>query len=431
MPSLRVLADVLRRRALGAEETVAAALSRCGEAKQCVFAAILADEAVRDAREADRRSPPLPPLHGVPFSVKEQIAVAGVATREASLLLPPEIPRADADVVALLRAAGAVLVATTNMSELALFPDSVNRVYGATVNPHDPTRSAGGSSGGEAAAVALGLVPFGIGSDYGGSLRCPAHFCGVAGLRPGPGVVPADGAGGRVRVPARSLLSTVGPLARSADDLAVVLDALVPALPAVAAPTHAAVMLDGMGPPIDARCRAAVQAAAAALAGLGLSVDEELPPCHHVAEQLFDEVTAIETHLALAPLVPGREAEASPQLLAVWDAVAGLRPGVAEHDAVLARIPRLQAEARAWLGAGRVLLAPPAATPAFELGRLEGVFDLFAHCKLASIAGLPALVVPVPLPGPGLPVGVQLVGAPGSERALVELGRRLERALAA
>jgi Asp-tRNA(Asn)/Glu-tRNA(Gln) amidotransferase A subunit family amidase len=116
---------------------------------------------------------PSGPLHGVPVTVKEQIAVAGLPSREASLLVEPVVARADAAAVARLRAAGAVVLGTTNMSEFALFPDSTNRVYGDTRNPLDRRLSAGGSSGGEAAAVRAGMSAIGVGSDYGGSIRCP------------------------------------------------------------------------------------------------------------------------------------------------------------------------------------------------------------------------------------------------------------------
>jgi Asp-tRNA(Asn)/Glu-tRNA(Gln) amidotransferase A subunit family amidase len=429
--TLRALVGDLRARRVGAEETVAAALRQVEAAGSQPFAVLLAEQALAAARAADRLPQPLPPLHGVPFSVKEQIAVAGVPSCEASLLLPAVAPAADAAVVRLLRDAGAVLLGTTNMSELALFPDTVNRVYGATPNPHDPTRSAGGSSGGEAAAVAQGLVGFGIGSDYGGSIRCPAHFCGVAGLRPGTGVVPGDGAGGRLHAPARAALSTVGPLALGADDLALVLDALVPeALPAPEL-DGVVVVVDGVGPPADPRCRDAVRSAAASLAGLGLSVTEELPGCTRAAEAVFDDVTAAETYRLLAPLVAGRADHASEQLLAVWEAVAERPPAAGAHAAALARIPAARAEVREWLGRARAVLAPAAAAPAFVLGQTDGVFELFAHCKLASLAGLPALVVPVPGAGDTLPVGVQLVGTAGSEHALLRLGRRLEATLAA
>ena len=324
-----------------------------------------------------------------------------------------------------MRQAGAIVVGTTNMSELALFPDSVNRVYGVTRNPHDLGRSAGGSSGGEAAAVAAGLAWFGIGSDYGGSIRCPAHFCGVAGLRPGPGLVPGGGAEGRLRATARSRLSRIGPLARTIDDIGVVLD-VFDASPRPATFRRVSLVIADRDA-LDRACADAVDRVVQALVGLGLElVGGDGPPAG--ADALFDELTAIETHGMLRGLVPGREAEASPQLLAVWASVAELSPRAGAHAEALARLPSLQRAVQEWLGFDRVLVAPTASSLAFELGRLDGAFDLFVDCKLASVAGLPALVVPVP--GDALPVGVQLVGPRGSERLLLDLGARLEATLA-
>ena len=388
------------------------------------FAHVLADRALAAARSADSRRDRLPLLHGVPFSVKEQIHVAGVPSRDASLLFEPVVPSADAQAVARLREAGAIVVGTTNMSELALFPDSVNRVYGATRNPRDLGRSAGGSSGGEAAAVAAGLVWFGIGSDYGGSIRCPAHFCGVAGLRPGSGLVPRGGAEGRIRATARSRLSSVGPVARTIDDLGVVLGAFDASPRPAPFRRVSLVVADRDG--LDGACADAVDRVTAALVGLGFAlVDGDAPPAGVGA--LFDELTAIETHAMLRRLVPGRESEASAQLLAVWASVAELSPRPGAHADALARLPSLQEAVQEWLGPDRVLVAPTASSLAFELGRLDGVFDLFGDCKLASVAGLPALVVPVP--GDTLPVGVQLIGPCGSEHLLVELGSHVDATL--
>ena len=155
--------------------------------------------------------------------MKEAIDVAGLPACEASRLRPVTTPAEDAPAVALLRAAGAILIGKTNISELSAFPDSANLVYGTTRNPVDLERSAGGSSGGEAAAVAAGLSAFGLGSDYGGSIRAPAHFCGVAGIRPGIGRVPSAGHLPPVQPAARRHWSTIGPLARSVADLELVL----------------------------------------------------------------------------------------------------------------------------------------------------------------------------------------------------------------
>ncbi len=145
--------------------------------------ALAADAAVArgDARGA---------LHGVPFTAKDPIPVAGMRSPNGSKLLADHVCTEDAEVVRRMRAAGAILLGKTNVSEFSAWWDSVNPLFGATANPHDPSRTAGGSSGGEAAALATGMSPLGLGSDLGGSIRSPCHFVGIVGLKPGRDTIP-------------------------------------------------------------------------------------------------------------------------------------------------------------------------------------------------------------------------------------------------
>ena len=133
------------------------------------------------------------PLHGVPFTIKDSIDTAGVRTTRGSKLFSDHVPGRDAEVVTRLRAAGGIPLAKTNLPDFALWWETDNLVFGRTVNPWDPDRTSGGSSGGEAAAIAAGLSPLGIGSDLGGSIRLPAHYCGVVGLKATHGRVPLTG----------------------------------------------------------------------------------------------------------------------------------------------------------------------------------------------------------------------------------------------
>jgi amidase len=405
------LAADIRARSVSAVEVVEACLAEAARHRDLNAFAVLDGEGARAAAvAADQqlaRGHGVGPLHGVPVTAKEQIAVAGLPSCEASRLVAPVVAAEDAPPVAALRAAGAIVLGTTNMSELATFPDSVNLVYGATRNPHGASRSAGGSSGGEGCAVAAGLSALGLGSDYGGSVRCPAHFCGVAGLRVGLGTLPSPPA----RTAARARLSTYGVLARSVADLELALDALAPG-PAPPRPRRITVV----------RRDEAVDVAAEALAGLGFEVVDGDPPQRAEAEHAFDSVTAHETRALLARWLPERLTEASPQLAVQWRAVEALEADERAYRAALGRLEELGE--RVELG---VLLAPPAAGPAFALGRLDGVFELFDDCKLASALGLPALVVPVLRAG--LPRGVQLIGPRGGDRQLLSLGRALEQAL--
>jgi Asp-tRNA(Asn)/Glu-tRNA(Gln) amidotransferase A subunit family amidase len=369
------------------------------------------------AREA-AASPRPGPLSGVPFTVKEAIEVAGLPACEASRLRPVEVAASDAPVVARLRDAGAILVGKTNISELCAHPDSSNLVYGATRNPVDATRSAGGSSGGEGAAVASGMSAFGIGSDYGGSIRAPAHFCGIAGMRPGLGRVPTEGHLPRSQPPARRYWSTIGPLTRTVADLELVMSVLVgEPLGSCELPGRVAIYRDALDRPVERCCDEAVEEAASRL---GVEVVDAVPPFHLFAERLYESVSGAESREIIEGLGPLDDA--SPHLLSIWELVREAPP--AEFDPRV--IVDLEARSFAWLNEYRILLCPAAASPAFALGYGEpDVFDLFHHCKVASALGLPAAVVPVSTSPEGLPVGVQIVGRRGREDEVLAVARAI------
>jgi len=371
-----------------------------------------------DRTREEAKSPRPGPLSGVPFTVKETIATRGLPGCEGSRLRRVETPSTDAPVVARLREAGAILVGKTNVSELCAHPDTSNLVYGATRNPVDPTRSACGSSGGEASAVGAGMSVFGIGSDYGGSIRAPAHFCGVAGMRPGVGRVPTEGQLPRVQPPARRYWSTIGPLARTVADLELVMSVLAgEPLGGAEVPRRIAIYRDTLDRPVDAVCAEAVEEAASRL---GVEVVDAVPSFQLEAERLYESLSAAESREIIEGLGPLDEA--SPHLCSIWELVRDAPP-VAFDGAVVAE---LEARAFAWLDEHPILLCPAAATPAFELGYDEpDVFDCFHHCKLASALGLPAAVVPVTSSAEGLPVGVQIVGRRGREDEVLAVARAI------
>jgi len=372
-----------------------------------------------DRTREEAKSPRPGPLSGVPFTVKETIATRGLPGCEGSRLRRVETPSTDAPVVARLREAGAILVGKTNVSELCAHPDTSNLVYGATRNPVDPTRSACGSSGGEASAVGAGMSVFGIGSDYGGSIRAPAHFCGVAGMRPGVGRVPTEGHLPRVQPPARRYWSTIGPLARTVADLELVMSVLAgEPLGGAEVPRRIAIYRDTLDRPVDAVCAEAVEEAASRL---GVEVVDAVPPFQLEAERLYESLSAAETREIIEGLGPLDEA--SPHLRSIWELVREAPPAAFDREAVA----ELEGRAFAWLDEHPILLCPPAATPAFELGYNElDVFDRFHHCKLASALGLPAAVVPVSTSPEGLPIGVQIVGRRGREDEVLAVARAIE-----
>ncbi len=411
------IAESVRTGAISATEVLDGHLARLEERNGELNAVVILDV---DAARAAAAGRPQGPLAGVPFTVKEAIVVAGLPGREASLLRPLEIGAKDATAVARLRAAGAILVGKTNISELCAHPDSSNLVYGATRNPFDRTRSAGGSSGGEGAAVAAGMSAFGLGSDYGGSVRAPASFCGLAGMRPGVGFAPTDGHLPHRKPYFRERLSTIGPLAPTVADLEIVLSVLAAERVGFApVPARVGIFRDALDRSVSAECAAAVETAAAALA---CEVVDAAPPFQLAAEELFYAVSAAETHAIIGELGP--LGEASPQLQWIARAVEGAPPVPVDATA---RFAALEAEAERWFEQVPVLLAPAAAEPAFALGGLEGnVFDLFHHCTLASALGLPAAVVPVAASAAGLPIGVQVIGRRGHESEVLGVARAIE-----
>lgn len=443
LPAVEMAAAV-RRREVGPVELVDAHIARVKALDGTIGALVAADfERARSAARAAERAVAggerVGPLHGVPFTVKECIEAAGVPLCCASRLVARYEPRRDAAVVARLRAAGAILLGTTNISELASFPDTVNLVYGATRNPHDSARSVSGSSGGEAAAVAAGMSPLGVGSDYGGSIRGPAHATGILGLRPGRDAVPPDGFAPLRQPPGRMLWSTIGPLARTVADLATALAVMRSTPPPSPRPAHrrVTVLSDVLSRPVGADCRRAVALAADALAAAGHDLDEAAPPRQAEAEAMFVEVTATEARLALSAWLPDRLADASPQVAAQWEAVRDQELDVERYVARLSDRPVLEREVDAWLDEHPILLAPVAAAPAQPLGALDvavdgrriDLFEAYAACAYPSALGLPAASVPVARSAEGLPVGVQVIGRRGREDEVLAVAGKLEDAL--
>ena len=248
-----------------------------------VFADFDAERVRQQARALERTSEPHGPLHGLPVTVKSSIATAGYRCEIGSMLNKGEIPREDAEAVARLRAAGALILGTTNCPEFLMAYETANLLHGRTCNPWDLERTPGGSSGGESAAIAAGLSAAGLGSDSGGSVRVPAHFTGICSLKPTPGRVP-----GRGHLPPCvgpfSTLGAIGPMARTIEDVTLLFrvlsgqDAVDPVSPPVALRSASVDDLractigffedDGIVP-VTPETRAAVQSAAQALCDAG------------------------------------------------------------------------------------------------------------------------------------------------------------------
>ena len=401
------------------------------------------------------------PLHGVPMTVKESFDVAGLATTWGNPAFRDNVATADAQAVRRLKAAGAVVFGKTNVPPMLADWQSFNELYGTTSNPWDLGRTPGGSSGGSAAVLAAGLAGFEYGSDIGGSLRIPAHYCGIYAHKPTFGVVPP--AGHWVAPGPRTDISVVGPMGRSAADLQLGLDLtagtdgaesrawkleLPPSPHATPRGLRVAVMLDCSQSEVDGEVQAAVESVARFLEREGAKVSFDARP-----ELDFAQVSRDATLLIRATTsgrMPASDHERFRQERAALDPANDRYPArfargiAATHREWLQAHMRRHAMQHAWerfFADWDVLLCPPAATvacphdhsqPRHERvvpvnGRLLPSIDQVFWAGLAGIAYLPATVAPAALSSQGLPIGVQVIGAQYADSTCIAVARMLEQ----
>jgi Asp-tRNA(Asn)/Glu-tRNA(Gln) amidotransferase A subunit family amidase len=454
-PSALFIANAIRQKKVSPVEVVDAHLSRIEELNPRLNAFVQVDvEGARAQAKAAERAVMAGgkpgPLHGVPISIKSSIDVAGFRCQAGTRLRQGYVAAQDAPLVRRLRNAGAIVLGVTNTPELLMAWETDNLLYGRTNNPWDLSRTAGGSSGGEAAAIASGCSAGGVGSDGGGSIRVPAHFSGICGLKPTPGRIPATG-----HFPASvgpfALIGVVGPMARTIADLKILFEVMQGPDDGdtCAAPVpvgwpdaselkkiHIGYFEDDGRTPVTSQTRAAIQAAAAALKDAGFEVapfrPEGLEPARHVWWQFF----GIAGGMLLAPMMKGREADLSPILKEFSGWVAKHKPHTAE-SLLNAWIERDLLRARVFeqMREFPVLLCPVAALPAFRHGErswlIEGrtveYLDAWSYCEWFNLLGMPAVVVPFATSAEGLPIGVQIVGMPWQEEMVLAVAEKLER----
>ncbi len=383
-------------------------------------------EAAREEAEAVDRGERTGPLAGVPFTCKDPFPVEGMRSPNGSKLLADYTCEYTCEPVRRLQAAGAILLGKTNVSEFSMFWDSSNLLFGSTRNPHDRERSAGGSSGGEACAVASGMSALGLGSDLGGSIRLPAHFCGVYGLRAGRGVIPLAAHHPLPATPGVRQMGSVGPLARSLDDIELALSVLAPDAPPPRSVERVAVFEEDGLQPVSAACREAVRTAAAAF-----DAYEARPPGQVEARRLYDAISGQEIG-GLPAFVGDRDAELAPYNRRAIGFARTFDPSMERYLTAFDDLAALEDDAAAWFRHHPVILCPVAPDVAPPVGAVDwppvdgepirpgGKLSL---CTYANVLGLPALAVPVVREG--LRVGVQLIGWHGSERTLIALARRI------
>lgn len=449
------MAEQIRQRKISPVELLDAHLTRIAELNPRLRAFVQMDEvrAPRDARAleaAATRGEFCGPLHGVPISIKSSLNVAGVRCESGTRLREGHIAPRDAVLVSRLREAGAIVLGVTNTPELLMAWETDNVLYGRTNSPWDLSRTPGGSSGGEAAAIASGCSAGGVGSDGGGSIRVPAHFSGICGLKPTPGRVPATG-----HYPSSSgpfaLLGVVGPMARTVADLKVLFEVMAGADDGD--PSSAPVPLrkvtredlkqirigyfeDDGRTPVTPETRAAVRAAAQGLERAGLQVVPFRPEGLEQARDLWWKLFGIAGGMVLKPLTKGHETELSP-LLKEFLGWAGAEPPHSGHTLLYTWLQRdeIRAQVLAQMQVFPILLCPAAAIPAFRHGErswvIEGktvkYLDAWSYTEWFNLLGNPGAVVPVAQSAEGLPIGVQIVGRPWDEELVLAVAAEVER----
>jgi amidase len=451
--SIAEISESLRAKKVSPVEIVEAHLDRIEELqpKLNAFVHVDAEEACAQAHrveDAVRQGRALGPLLGVPITVKSCIDVAGWPCPAGSLLRSDYVAQTDAVLAARLRAAGAILLGNTNTPEFLMAYETDNLVSGKTSNPWDLSRSAGGSSGGEAAAIAAGCSVGGVGSDGGGSVRVPAHFCAICGLKPTPGRIPATGHY-PPGVGPFSWIGVVGPMARTIADVRALFQAMAGPDPgdALSAPvpvrTISNAQLKGLRIGIlesealgkaDAETYAAVLKAANALAAQGFAVEPLRLHCLERAIELwwFFFGPAI-AHL-FAPTVAGQQEKLSP-IFRDYLQFAEPQTPIALNDLLRASAERdlLRAEILQQMCDVPILLSPVSTTTAFRHG--EGTWqpgarqcyrDTMRFSQWLNLTGFPGVSVPGSVSAEGLPIGVQVIGRPHEEELVLAVAERVE-----
>jgi amidase len=448
------LAALIRDREVSSREVIQAHLDRIEAVNPHLNAIVrlLADQALAAADAADRAvadGASLGPLHGVPCTVKENIDLAGTPTTQAVPALAEAVAPVDAPQVERLRAAGAIPLGRTNLPDFGLRVHTDSALHGLTRNPWNPQRTPGGSSGGEAAALATGMSPLGLGNDLGGSLRNPAHCCGVASIKPSTGAVPAA-----TVIPPEDynisfqLMAVEGVMARRVADVRAGFTAIagqhprdplsVPAVftdldPNTRERPAVAVLAEPPGGSTHPEVAAAVRRAADALADDGFKVTEAVPPDYEQAIELWSTILTADLTV-IKPLLDqfmgpgGRQfldyaLDYLPELdVAGWATAHTARHGLARRWSL-------------WYQEYPVLLSPVWTQPAFpldfdiaSLDNAIATLELMRPVLPANLLGTPAAVVPAGM-ADGLPVGVQVMGGKYTELRCLAVAEAIEQRL--
>jgi amidase len=440
------LAEAIRSNQVSSRDVVEAHLRRIEEVNPSINAVtvVLAEQALDAAKAADRittEGGELPQFHGVPVTIKENIDLVGTPTTQGTKALAQAYPSVDAPDVERLRAAGAIPIGRTNLPTLGMRLHTDSELRGVTVNPWDRSRTPGGSSGGEAAAIATGMSPLGLGNDTGGSLRWPAQCCGITTLKPTLGRIPHASSIEPADPPISSQLMGVdGPLARRVADLRTGFEVMagvswrdpwtVPApLRGPAVPMRAAIVLDPAGLGAAPQVQEGIRNAAAALEDAGYGVDEIEPPSIAAAAKTALDMLNPDWHLWWEFMSSTADPDTKRFMSALLEAVG-------EPDPVTTILSFMTRESllRAWgeFQEGHPLIVAPVFTDVpFEVGKdmtARGVADIHRGMRMAlavSALGLPAVALPVGI-AEGLPQAVQVIGPRYREDLCLDAAEAIE-----
>ena len=444
--TLRTMAAMIQRREVSPLEVAQAHLERIARLNPELNAIVTIAPDVLDrakaAEAAVMRGDDVGPLHGVPLTIKDTIETAGLRTTSGSVIRQDYIPSMDAPAVARLKAAGAIILGKTNASEMAMDYTADNPVFNRTNHPLNPSLTPGGSSGGEAVAISTFMSAGGLGSDLAGSVRIPAHFCGICALKPTTGRIP-----GELQFPPSigpySLGAVIGPLARTAGDLRLLFGALSKdpferQSQELRGLRVAWYTDDGVAPVTDETARA-VATAARALGEAGLNVEEQRPPHVERGNELWLKVFSRASVVQLRNIYQGREREGGSFVswrLGTADKTPA--PTLDEYIAGWMERDRLREELVRWMETTPLIIAPVGSTPAYAHDTLKltvrgatfGTFRAFSYAQTFSVFDLPVVTIPAGKSDDGLPIGVQIAGAPFEEELVLQAAAVVEQALA-
>jgi len=445
------LAQAIRNKEVSSQEVVQAHIRRIEEVNPKLNAVVqlLANSALTRAREADSalaHGDIKGPLHGVPVTIKDVFDTAGIVSAAGTRGRASYVPTQDATAVARLRAAGAIVLGKTNMPEIALAPETDNLIYGRTNNPYDLSRTCGGSSGGEAAIIAAGGSPLGIGSDSGGSIRIPSHFCGIAGIKPTAGRAPRTGhfpsPGGL-----QEILWHVGPMARFVDDLILTL----PLISGVDWRDPETVPMP-LGDPKEVKLKSlkgafhtdngivsptsetaeAVKTVAKVISDAGILMEEACPEGIEQSSDMWFQLSAADGGAMFDELL--RLAGTTETHPLLQHCLAILRPhtlSTAEFSNFLVRLYDFRSKMISFLEKYDVIICPVVACPAMPHGfgwRAESA-PAFSYVMSYNLTGWPVVVVRAGASPEGLPIGVQVVARPWREDVSLAVAKYIETVL--